>query len=421
MFIDKVKIFVKAGNGGNGSVSFLREKFVAQGGPDGGDGGHGGNIIFVADKNINTLIDFRFAKRYRAQDGEDGKGKNCYGKKGENLVIKVPQGTVIRDLKTNKIIADMFYDGEEKILCRGGKGGRGNAKFCTPTRQAPAFSELGEKTTEYELQLELKTIADVGLVGFPNVGKSTLLSQISGAKPKIANYHFTTLSPNLGVVKCYNSSFVVADIPGLIEGASEGVGLGHEFLRHIERTRLIVHVVDISEFEGRNAIEDFKIINNELASYSPKLASLPQIIALNKCDLLGENTEKIEEFKKAYANYIVVPISAATNKDVEQLIKVMHSELEKLPKGAPIEIEEHNFDMRDTISVNIEILDDGTFHVTGGLIDEILRGIVFENSESMAYFQKRLKNEGIIDMLKEKGAFEGCTIKVGNLEFEFFE
>lgn len=421
MFIDKVKIYVKAGNGGNGSVSFLREKFVAQGGPDGGDGGHGGHVIFEADKNINTLIDFRFAKRYRAEDGQDGRGKNCYGKKGENLIIKVPQGTVIRDLKTNKVIADMFYDGEQKILCRGGKGGRGNAKFCTPTRQAPAFSELGEKTTEYELQLELKTIADVGLVGFPNVGKSTLLSQVSGAKPKIANYHFTTLSPNLGVVKCYNDSFVVADIPGLIEGASEGVGLGHEFLRHIERTRLIVHVVDISESEGRNAIEDFKIINNELSSYSQKLASLPQIIALNKCDLLGGNMQKVEEFKKEYPNNIIIPISAVTNMDLEKLIKVIHEELAKLPKSEPIPVEEYNFDMRDTVSVNIDILEDGTYHVTGGLIDEILRGIVFENSESMAYFQKRLKNEGIIDMLKAKGAVEGSSVKVGNFEFELLD
>ena len=421
MFIDKVKIYVKAGNGGNGSVSFLREKFVAQGGPDGGDGGTGGHIIFVADKNINTLIDFRFAKKFRAQDGEDGRGKNCYGKKGENLIIRVPQGTVIRDLKTNKIIADMFFDGEEKILCRGGKGGRGNAKFCTPTRQAPAFSELGEKTTEYELQLELKTIADVGLVGFPNVGKSTLLSQISGAKPKIANYHFTTLSPNLGVVKYYNNSFVVADIPGLIEGASEGVGLGHEFLRHIERTRLIVHVVDISGIEGRNPLEDYEIINNELFSYSQKLASLPQIIALNKCDLLGGNYEKVEEFKKQYPNNIIIPISAATNLDIEKLVKTMHDELIKLPKSEPIPIEEYNFDVRDTVSVNIEVDDDGTFVVTGGLINEILRGIVFENSESMAYFQKRLKNDGIIDMLKEKGAIEGSSIKVGSLEFEFYE
>ena len=421
MFIDKVKIYVKAGNGGNGSVSFRREKFVAQGGPDGGDGGNGGNIIFVADKNINTLIDFRFAKRYRAENGEDGIGRNCYGKSGGDLLIKVPRGTIIRDLESGKIVADMFYDGEQKILCRGGKGGRGNAKFCTPTRQAPAFSELGEVTKEYELQLELKTIADVGLVGFPNVGKSTLLSRVSSAKPKIANYHFTTLSPNLGVVKFYNDSFVVADIPGLIEGASEGVGLGHEFLRHIERTRLIVHVVDISEFEGRNAIEDYEIINNELKSYSEKLASLPQIIALNKCDLLGGNFEKVEAFKKAYPNNIVVPISAVTNMDVEKLIAVMHEELSKLPKGEPLPIEEFDFDKRDTVSVNIEKINEDYFKVSGGLIDEIMRGIVFENSESMAYFQKRLKNEGIIEMLKQQGAEEGCTIKIGSIEFEFWD
>ena len=421
MFIDKVKIYVKAGNGGDGAVSFRREKYVAQGGPDGGDGGNGGSIIFRANKDINTLIDFRFGKKFKAKDGENGIGRNCYGKKGEDVVIQVPRGTIIRDLKTNKVIADMFYDGEEKLLCKGGKGGRGNAKFCTPTRQAPAFSELGEKTTEYELQLELKTIADVGLVGFPNVGKSTLLSRISAAKPKIANYHFTTLSPNLGVVKVFDDSFVVADIPGLIEGASVGVGLGHEFLRHIERTRLIVHVVDISESEGRNAIEDYNIINNELENYSSKLASLPQIIALNKCDMLfGDNT-KIEEFKKAYPNKIIVPISAVTNMDIELLIKTIHQELAKLPKSEPVPIEEYDFDKRDTISVNIEKLSDDSFEVTGGLIDEILRGIVFENSESMAYFQKRLKNEGIIDKLKEKGAYEGCTIRIGNIEFEYFE
>ena len=288
MFLDIATVFVKAGNGGDGVVSFHTEKYVAKGGPDGGDGGKGGDVIFKVDNNSSTLIDFRFAKHFRAENGGNGAGKNCKGKSGKDLIIKVPQGTVIRDKKSGKAIADMFYPDSVFVCCKGGLGGKGNARFATAQRKAPRFCQLGEKTQERELVLELKTIADVGLVGFPNVGKSTFLSVVSGAKPKIAGYHFTTLTPNLGVVRYHDSSFVLADIPGLIEGASEGAGLGHKFLRHIERVRLIVHVVDISGSEGRDPYQDFVTINSELGNYGERLAALPQIVCANKCDLLQD-------------------------------------------------------------------------------------------------------------------------------------
>ena len=420
MFVDYVKIDIKAGDGGNGCTSFYRDKMNPAGGPDGGNGGKGGDVIVCLDKSASSLVNFYYTRKFVAENGQMGMGNNRTGKNGEDIYLKLPLGTVIKDAESGRIVLEVLDDTPVTILT-GGAGGRGNSRFATSTRQAPGFSETGEKTKKYSVILELKTIADVGLVGFPNVGKSTILSVISEAKPKIANYHFTTLSPNIGVVKYYDTSFVVADIPGLIEGASEGAGLGHEFLRHIERTRLIVHVIDISESEGRNAIEDYKIINNELTAYSKKLATLPQIIALNKCDILGDNKTKIEEFKKAYPDKIIIPISAITNMDIEVLIKTIHQELSKLPKSEPVPIEEYDFDKRDTISLNIEKLSDGTFEVSGGLIDEILRGIVFENSESMAYFQKRLKNEGIIDKLKEKGAVEGSTIRIGNIEFEYLD
>ncbi|MDE5548632.1 MAG: GTPase ObgE, partial [Clostridia bacterium] len=311
MFLDIATIFVKAGNGGDGVVSFHTEKYVAQGGPDGGDGGNGGDIIFTVDKSASTLIDFKFAKHFRAEDGENGGAKTCKGKSGKPLYIKVPKGTVIKEKKSGNILADMFYDDSEFLLQKGGLGGKGNARFATAQRKAPRFSQKGEKTQEIELTLELKTIADIGLVGFPNVGKSTILSVISSAKPKIANYHFTTLTPNLGVVKYYDKDFVVADIPGLIEGASDGAGLGHNFLRHIERVRLIVHVVDISGIEGRDPYEDYLTINNELESYSAKLASLPQIVVVNKCDLL-EDESAIQEFEKKLGSK-VIRISAISN------------------------------------------------------------------------------------------------------------
>ena len=293
MFLDYVKIIIKAGDGGNGKVSFHREKYVPNGGPDGGDGGNGGDVIFVADKNMNTLIDFRYQKFYRAQNGNDGEAKNCTGKSAEPLYIKVPMGTVVRDTESGKVVCDLFEDGEQVVVLKGGRGGKGNNRFAHSKRQAPSFSQLGERTEEHRVTLELKTIADVGLVGFPNVGKSTLLSVLTSAKPKIANYHFTTLNPNLGVVQMYDDSFVIADIPGLIEGASEGAGLGHYFLRHIERVRVIVHIVDISGSEGRDPVEDFNKINNELATYSTKLAEIPQIVVASKADLL-ENNDCVE-------------------------------------------------------------------------------------------------------------------------------
>ena len=296
MYLDIATIFVKAGNGGDGIVSFHTEKYVAQGGPDGGDGGNGGDVIFVVDKSASTLIDFKFAKHFRAENGENGGAKNCKGKSGKPLYIKVPKGTVIKEKSSGNVLADMFYDDSEFLLQKGGLGGKGNARFATAQRKAPRFSQRGEKTQEIELTLELKTIADVGLVGFPNVGKSTILSVVSAAKPKIANYHFTTLTPNLGVVKYYDRDFVLADIPGLIEGASEGAGLGHNFLRHVERVRLIVHVVDISGIEGRDPYEDFVTINAELENYSIKLAGLEQIVVANKCDLL-EDEGVIDEFE----------------------------------------------------------------------------------------------------------------------------
>ena len=305
MFLDKVKIVCKAGNGGDGCISFRREKYVPNGGPDGGDGGKGGNIIFKSTAEMTNLTEFRYKKVFRAENGEGGSGNNRYGKSAKDLTILVPVGTVVKEAETGKVLADFIEKDEEFVILKGGAGGRGNAKFATATKQAPRFSELGIKTKEFELILELKTIADVGLLGFPNVGKSSLLASVSNAKPKIANYHFTTLSPNIGVVKFFNSSFVLADIPGLISGASEGLGLGHDFLKHIERTRLLIHVVDISGSEGRDALEDYKKINSELKNYGNNLDKIPQIIALNKCDLC-ENREKIEEFIAEH-NYSIKP------------------------------------------------------------------------------------------------------------------
>ena len=337
MFLDIATIFVKPGNGGDGAVSFHTEKYVANGGPDGGDGGKGGDIIFVADANSSTLIDFRFAKHFRAENGANGSGKNCTGRSGQDLVIKVPRGTVVKDKQTGDVLADIFYDDSRVVLFKGGRGGKGNAHFATSRRKAPRFSQTGEKTVEVELTLELKTIADVGLVGFPNVGKSTLLSVVSAARPKIADYHFTTLTPNLGVVAYGDGSFVMADIPGLIEGASQGAGLGTRFLRHIERVRLIVHVVDVSGSEGRDPYDDFVKINKELGEYSAKLAALPQIVCANKCDIATE--EQIAEFERKVGQK-VIPISAATRKGVDELLAEISARLAELPKQQPLEVVE---------------------------------------------------------------------------------
>ncbi len=421
MFIDKVKIYIKAGNGGNGIVSFHREKYVAKGGPDGGNGGTGGSIIFRVNKDLNNLVAFHYSKHFRAVDGEKGDKKRCNGKDGKDLVIEVPQGTIIRNAENNKIIADIFDVDKKYEILKGGRGGKGNAFFATSTRQAPHFSQSGEITKEYAVILELKTIADVGLIGFPNVGKSTLLSSVTNANPKIANYHFTTLTPNLGVVKYYDHSFVVADIPGLIEGASEGLGLGHDFLRHIERTRMLIHVVDISAIDGRNPYEDYLTINEELKKFSEKLGTLPQIIALNKCDLLVDK-KPIEEFRSHFdKNAEIVEISALCKTNVQDLIKKTYELLVTLPERESIAIEEYNFDEKDTTSINILIDEYGVYEVSGGYIDNLIRSVVLSDYESNAFFQRRLKEDGILDKLREKGAKQGDTVRIGNIEFEFVD
>ncbi len=417
MFVDRAKIIVKAGNGGDGVVSFFRDKFTQKGGPDGGDGGRGGDIILVASQDVNTLVDFKFKKHFRAGNGQNGGKNHCSGADGEDIIIKVPCGCIVKDPTNDKIIVDMFEVGQKFTLLKGGNGGKGNQNYATARRQTPNFAQKGMITQEKEVVLELKTIADVGLVGFPNVGKSTLLSAISDAKPKIANYHFTTLAPNLGVVKYYDSTCVVADIPGLIEGASEGAGLGHEFLRHIERTRLIVHIVDISGSEGRDPWEDFELINKELSNYSTKLTERPQIVALNKCDILGDNREPIEKFK-AKVQYPCVEISAFTHKGIDELLKIVFDTLKTLPAIEPEQAEEYDFDRAEDLSYTIWRDDDGSFVVEGTLIDNIVRGVNLNDYESFSYFNKRIKEEGIEDALYAKGAKIGDTIHIGGVEFE---
>ncbi len=424
MFLDVAKIKIQAGNGGNGAISFIRTKLTMNGGPDGGNGGKGGDIYFVAKNNLNTLYDFKFKTKFKAEDGLNGDKNFCTGKDGKDLHISVPCGTIIKDANTDKIIADLIEEDKPVRILRGGNGGRGNTFYATSTRQAPHFSQAGEKTKMFDIVLELKTIADVGFVGYPNVGKSTLLSVITNAKPKIANYHFTTLTPNLGVVSHHGNSFVIADIPGLIEGASEGVGLGHDFLKHVERVRLILHMVDISGIEGRDAFEDYLKINNELLNYSQILAKLPQIIILTKTDLIPEEEleEKIEEFKKKIKKESkiipnIIPISSITNKGLDELKNTVWNMLTKIPKPKATEVEQVEIDERDKTSVKIIKEEDNVYRVVGGLIEEISRGIILSDMASFAYFQKRLKQDGIIDKLHEAGAVSGDTIKIKDAEF----
>ena len=421
MFVDKVTIHIKAGNGGDGALSFLRDRKTMNGGPDGGDGGKGGDIVFEVDKNSNNLVDFHYQKHFRAQNGENGGKRHCAGKSGEDLVIKVPRGTLIRDKETGRIIADMFYLDDHKVVLKGGLGGRGNQNFATPTRQAPAFAETGIKTKEFEVILELKTIADVGLLGFPSVGKSKILSVLTSAKPKIADYHFTTLSPNLGIASYGGRSFTIADIPGLIEGASEGKGLGFQFLRHVERTKILLHVIDIAEVNGRNAIEDFKVINTELEKYSKNLLGVPQIVVLNKIDLLNGDMTKVEEFEKELGkDYKILTYSAATRENEDKLLQTVAMELSKLPETAPEESEIFEIDKRDL--TKYEILKTGnTFELKGDKIDEIIRGVNLAEPESFAYFQNRLRDEGVIEKLKSKGLKDGNYVRVGTFEFEYWE
>lgn len=421
MNTDKVTISIKSGNGGSGKVSFHREKFVERGGPDGGDGGNGGSIFFVADKNKNTLIDFQYVKKFEAENGDGGSGKLQNGKNGKDVYIKVPCGTVIKDASTDQVLADMYADGQVYLALAGGRGGKGNNFFKSPTRQSPRFSQLGEVTDWYKVVLELKTIADVALVGKPNVGKSTLLSVITNAKPKIADYEFTTLSPNLGVVKIYDDSFVVADIPGLIDGASEGAGLGHEFLAHIERTRLVVHVIDASGYYGNDIVEDYKTINKELKKYNEKLAKLPQIVVFTKLDLVDDIDAKIKYFRDNVKDKVeIVPISSVTHQNVNDLIKKVYSTLKTLPKSEPIPVEQTELAKKDTTSVKIEMLEPHVYEVSGGYLNELQRGIVFNDTQSLAYFQMRLQKDGIYDKLKAEGCVDGDTVIFGALQYEIY-
>ncbi len=424
MFVDKAKIKIKAGDGGDGAVSFHREKYVAAGGPDGGDGGKGGDIVFVVDDNFSTLEDFRYKRKYIAERGENGSSGNKTGKNAPDLIIKVPRGTVIRDAETDRIMADMSSD-EPVVLAKGGKGGKGNARFATPTRQIPKFAKPGFLGEEFEVELELKLIADVGLVGFPNVGKSTLISVVSAAKPKIANYHFTTLTPVLGVVKLEEGkSFVMADIPGLIEGASDGVGLGHEFLRHVERCRLIVHVVDVSGMEGRYPAEDFEIINRELKNFSGELSERPQIVAANKCDMASP--EQIGEFRK-YIEDKGLPffeISAATTQGTKQLVNAVAAELDKLPPVKRYEAEPMSpkqLDERAGAGERFEITkgDDGVYYVEAAWLENIMRTVDMDDYSSLQYFQRVLRTSGIIDELEKMGIDEGDTVNIFGFEFDF--
>ena len=420
VFTDKVKITVKAGDGGDGMNSFKAYKGKPACGPDGGDGGNGGSVYFLGDKDMNDLLSFRFTSKYFAENGERGGTNQCSGKSGKDIVIKVPCGTLVRDFESGKIICDVYEDGEKVRILEGGRGGKGNVRFTTARRHAPNFAQKGEKCELHEIILELKVIADVGIIGFPNVGKSTLLSKISAAHPKIANYHFTTLSPNLGVVKVFDDAFVAADIPGLIEGAAQGAGLGHDFLRHIERTRMLVHVVDISGCEGRDPVEDFKKINSELKDYSETLAALPQIVALNKCDIAGAD-ENVRAFKKKYGRkFKIFPITAVSGEGAEELIIAVNELLKTLPAAQPIEADE-DFTYRKSGNLDFEIFIDenGAYVIVGSLVDMLCRNVALNDADSMAYFQKIMREKGVIAQLKKMGINEKDTVIVGDVEFEF--
>ncbi len=421
-FVDKVNITVRAGRGGDGAVSFHREKYVAAGGPDGGDGGKGGDIVFVVDEHMSTLLDFRYKRKYIAGDGQNGQNKRCSGKDGQTLYIKVPRGTLIRHRESGGIMADLSETAQVTIA-RGGNGGWGNQHFATPTRQVPRFAKPGLEGEAFELTLELKLLADVGLVGFPNVGKSTLLSSVSRARPKIADYHFTTLSPNLGVVYIDEGvSFVLADIPGIIEGASEGAGLGHDFLRHIDRCRLLIHVVDGSGSEGRDPIEDFEAINKELREYSPELSRRPQIVCANKCDILGDEREGLEKLK-AYVEaqgYEFYEISAATQKGVRELMGHAAARLQELPPIAVYEpdyvpVEENRGEPEDTEMR----LEGDTWYLEGAWLSRMVARTNFTDYESRMYFDRTLRDNNIYKMLEERGIVDGQFINVEGLEFEY--
>lgn len=422
MFTDYVKIMAKAGNGGDGAISFRREKYVAAGGPDGGDGGRGGNVYFEVDPDSNTLIDFRYQKKFKAENGKNGEGANRYGRSGEDLTIKVPIGTIVKDAESGRVLADLSEKGQKELILAGGRGGKGNTHFATSTRQAPHFSQEGEKGEEKELILELKLLADVGLLGFPNVGKSTLLSVVTSATPKIADYHFTTLEPNLGVVKGeYGDSFVMADIPGIIEGASQGIGLGIQFLRHIERTRLLLHVIDVSGIEGRNPVKDFEIINEELKRYSEKLSKRKQIIVANKVDSMQDKTpyEELEKLAKE-KGLEIYQISAATGQGVKELMARVSEVLKMLPKEDLIEIEEVKkvYTLKEQEGVNVT-KENGMFIVSGQVVEKLMRTINLEDNESLHYFHRRLNELGINEKLKQLGIKDGDYVQISDYELEW--
>ncbi len=415
MFTDYAKIYVTAGKGGNGAVSFRREKYIAAGGPDGGDGGKGGDVYFEVDPDSNTLVDFRYKKKFKAENGNNGEGSHKYGKSGADLYIKVPIGTMIKDATTGEVLADLSESGQKELVLHGGRGGKGNSHFATSTRQAPRFSQAGEEGEEKELILELKLLADVGLIGFPSVGKSTILSVVTAATPKIADYHFTTLEPNLGVVKSeYGDSFVIADIPGLIEGASEGTGLGIQFLRHIERTRLLLHVIDVSGSEGRNPVEDFYIINRELEKYSKKLAKRKQIIVANKIDSMQDETlyKDLEKLAKE-KNMEIFKISAATGEGIKELMQAVSKILKTLPKEELVETTQkrkvYKLEEKEPFTIKRE---DDMFVVDGPAIRDLMRRVNMEDNESLYYFQKHLEELGVNQKLKEAGVKQGDTVKV---------
>ena len=430
MFADRAKIIIRSGKGGDGHVSFRRELYVPAGGPDGGNGGHGGDIIFQVDKGLNTLGDFRHNSKYIAQSGEEGGKKRCTGKNGEDLIIKVPEGTVIYDDESGKVIADMSGDNMKETILKGGRGGKGNMNYATATMQAPQYAQPGQEAKELWVRLELKCIADVGLVGFPNVGKSTFLSRVTNARPKIANYHFTTLNPNLGVVDIEGGKgFVIADIPGLIEGASEGVGLGHQFLRHIERTKVIIHIVDAASTEGRNPIADIKAINAELEAYNPELLKRPQVIAANKIDAIyddGSGTNPVELIKEAFEpeGIKVYPISAVTGQGVKELLYAVRELLDNFPDD--VVVFEKEFDIDELLdnsddNYNVYLGDDGVFIVEGERIDKMLGYTNLESEKGFNFFQKFMKSSGAIDRLEELGIEEGDTVRVGDyLEFDYY-
>jgi GTP-binding protein len=424
MFIDNARIYIKSGDGGNGAVSFHREKYINKGGPDGGDGGKGGNVVFVVDEGLRTLQDFRYKRKYIAENGDNGKGSNCTGKSGEDLIVKVPPGTIVKDEQTGRVLADLIHAGQQTVIAKGGKGGAGNRHFATPTRQIPNFAKAGDEGEEFWAILELKLLADVGLIGFPNVGKSTILSMVTAAEPKIANYHFTTIDPNLGVVNIdAESGFVMADIPGIIEGAYEGVGLGHKFLKHVERTKLLIHVVDISGSEGRDPVKDFEIINEELKKFNPALYERPQVIAANKMDVTGAK-ELLAVFKEVYEpkGYKIFPISAAANSGLTELIYYVAQRLKEIPDTVLSDIEEKEeavYNVKDDDSLKI-YKENQVYVVEGSWIRKLVASTNFNDHESLQYFQRTIKRKGIVEELENLGIEEGDTVKMYDLEFEYF-